>query len=116
MAISNLNALSVAMNAEQDSTVQALKLRLLGQQLALEHARRTAEDARGHLRQEREYLINDVIKPAEDILVEARAEIRRFWQDRDLSRQAALTAAYNALGNARKLLREDESASESEED
>ena len=47
MALSNMNALSVAMNAEQDSTVQALKLRLLKQQLALERARMTAEDVRG---------------------------------------------------------------------
>ena len=42
-----MNALSVAMNAEQDSTVQALKLQLLQQQLAVERARMTAEDARG---------------------------------------------------------------------
>ena len=47
MALSNMNALSVAMNAEQDSTVQALKLRLLEQQLAVERARMTSEDARG---------------------------------------------------------------------
>ena len=50
MALSNLNALSVAMNAEQDVIVQALKLRLLEQQLALERARMTAEDVRGEER------------------------------------------------------------------
>ena len=48
MALSNMNALSVAMNAEQDSTMQALKLRLLEQQLAVERARMSAEDARGY--------------------------------------------------------------------
>ena len=47
MALSNLNALSVAMNVEQDSTVQALKLQLLQQQLAVERARMSAEDERG---------------------------------------------------------------------
>ena len=50
MALANMNALSVAMNAEQDSTVQALKLRLLEQQLAVERARMTAEDVRGEER------------------------------------------------------------------
>ena len=50
MALSNLNALSVAMNAEQDSTVQALKLRLITQQLAVERARMSAEDVRGEER------------------------------------------------------------------
>ena len=47
MALANMNALSVGMNAEQRSTVQALKLRLLEQQLAVERARMTAEDERG---------------------------------------------------------------------
>ena len=50
MALANMNALSVAMNAEQDSTVQALKLQLLQQQLAVERARMTAEDVRGEER------------------------------------------------------------------
>ena len=50
MALSNLNALSVAMNAEQDSTVQALKLQFLQQQLAVERARMSAEDVRGEER------------------------------------------------------------------
>ena len=47
MALSNLNAVSVAMHAEQDVTVRTLRLRLLEQQLALERARMTAEDVRG---------------------------------------------------------------------
>ena len=52
MALNILNAMSVAMNAEQDVTVRALKLRLLEQQRALERAHMTAEDVRGeeHLR------------------------------------------------------------------
>ena len=50
MALSSLNALSVAMNAEQDVTVRALKLQLEEKQLALERARMTAEDVRGEER------------------------------------------------------------------
>ena len=46
MSISNLNALSAAMNAEQDVAVRALKAQLAEQQLALERARMSAEDAR----------------------------------------------------------------------
>ena len=46
MSISNLNALSAAMNAEQDVAVRALKGQLEEKQLALERARMSAEDAR----------------------------------------------------------------------
>ena len=46
MSISNLNALSVAMRAEQDVGVRALKLQLEEKQLALERARMSTEDAR----------------------------------------------------------------------
>ena len=46
MSISNLNALSAAMNAEQDVAVRALKAQLAEQQLALERARMFAEDCR----------------------------------------------------------------------
>ena len=46
MALFNMNALSVAMNAEQDVAVRALKLQLEKTQLALERARMSMEDAR----------------------------------------------------------------------
>ena len=46
MSLSNLAALSTAMNAEQDVAVRALKAQLAEQQLALERARMSAEDAR----------------------------------------------------------------------
>ena len=46
MSLSNLNALSAAMNAEQDVAVRALKAQLEEKQLALERARMSAEDAR----------------------------------------------------------------------
>jgi hypothetical protein len=52
MALFNMNALSVAMNAEQDVTVRALKLQLEETQLALERARMSMEDARAAILRE----------------------------------------------------------------
>ena len=52
MALFNMNALSVAMNAEQDVAVRALKLQLEKTQLALERARMSMEDARAAILRE----------------------------------------------------------------
>ena len=52
MALFNMNALSVAMNAEQDVAVRALKLQLEEKQLALERARMSMEDARAAILRE----------------------------------------------------------------
>ena len=52
MALFNMNALSVAMNAEQDVAVRALKLQLEEKQLALERARMSIEDARANILRE----------------------------------------------------------------
>ena len=52
MALFNMNALSVAMNAEQDVAVRALKLQLEEKQLALERAHMFIEDTRAHILRE----------------------------------------------------------------
>ena len=142
MALSNMNALSVAMNAEQDVTVRALKLQLLEQQLAVERARMTAEDARAAMASPysthvytadsppqprtlswREFGIDcsercehvnyNVIDSAKDLLQEARREILTALSDPDLNYKAALSAAHNAMLKVEDCLEDNSDSSES---
>ena len=119
MSLSNLNALSAAMNAEQDVAVRALKAQLEEKQLALERARMSAEDARAAMvspdgildwRQfgshERMRLNMHSIDPAIDLLQEARHEILVALSDLDRDNIAALSAAYSAMVKAEFRLRE----------
>ena len=110
MSISNLNALSAAMNAEQDVAVRALKGQLEEKQLALERARMSAEDARAAMVSpdsdfswrefesvERIRLNMHGIGPAIDLLQEARHEILVALSDPRRDNIAALSACYNAM-------------------
>ena len=119
MSLSNLNALSAAMNAEQDVAVRALKVQLEEKQLALERARMSAEDARAamaspystndltpHMRTlswrefgslERIHLNAHGIEPAIDLLQDARHVILTALSDPSLDSRAALSAAHNAM-------------------
>ena len=130
MALSNLNALSalsVAMHAEQDVAMRALKLQLEEKQLALERARMSAEDAHAamvspyrkpfdptkRLPQRRpllswceigiernetcEHLLYNVIEPAKERLEEARQNIRTASSDPNRTDRAALDDAYVAM-------------------
>ena len=120
MSISALNALSAAMNAEQDVAVRALKAQLAEQQLALERARMSAEDARSamvspdgkldwrqHWSIERMILNMHSIDPAIDHLQEARQEILVALNDpgRDRDNIAAVRASYSAMIRAESCLR-----------
>ena len=93
MALSNLNALSVAMHAEQDVAVRALKLQLEEKQLALERARMSTEDARaaGSARD----VFRNVIEPAQELLLDARREMRCAFDDPKCNYKVALISAYN---------------------
>ena len=126
MALSNLNALSVAMHAEQDVAVRALKLQLEEKQLALERARMSAEDARAAMASP--YSTNDLpphrrtlswrefgslerihlnaygIEPAIDLLQDARHEILMALSDPSLDSKAAMIAAHNAMLAAERRL------------
>ena len=118
MALSNLNALSVAMHAEQDVTVRALKLQLEEKQLALERARMSTEDARaaGSARD----VFRNVIEPAQELLLDARLEMRRAFDDPNCNCKVALISAYNDVIDVEDCLKANavssESASESESD
>ena len=117
MSISNLNALSAAMNAEQDVAVRALKAQLEEKQLALERARMSAEDARSAMvspdgirdwrqfgRYERSCLNTHSIGPAIVWLQEARHDILVALSDLDRDNIrgniAALSAAHTAMVKA----------------
>ena len=116
MSISNLNALSAAMNAEQDVAVRALKAQLAEQQLALERARMSAEDARSamlcpdgktdwrqHCSLQRMILNMHSIDPAIDHLQEARHEILvALSQGRDVNTYH--TALVKAMGTVHTAL------------
>ena len=117
MSLSNLNALSAAMNAEQDVAVRALKAQLEEKQLALERARMSAEDARAAMvspdgirdwRQfgsyERICLNMHSIDPAIDLLQEARHEILVALSDPGRDNIAAMTAAHTAMFKAESRL------------
>ena len=117
MSVSNLNALSAAMNAEQDVAVRALKAQLAEQQLALERARMSAEDARSamvspdgkldwrqHCSLERMILNMHSIDPAIDHLQEARQEILVALNDPCPDLIAAVGAAHTAMVKAEFLL------------
>ena len=117
MSISNLNALSAAMNAEQDVAVRALKAQLAEQQLALERARMSAEDARScmlcpdgktdwrqHCSLQRMILNMHSIDPAIDHLQEARHELLMALSDPGRDNIAAITAAHTAMVNAESRL------------
>ena len=117
MSISNLNALSAAMNAEQDVAVRALKAQLAEQQLALERARMSAEDARSamvspdgktdwrqHCSFERMILNMHSIDPAIDLMEEARHEILVALSDPSRDNIAAMTAAHTAMLKAESRL------------
>ena len=108
--LSNLNALSAAMNAEQDVAVRALKGQLEEKQLALERARMSAEDARAAMvspdgildwRQfgshERMRLNMHSIDPAIDLLQEARHELLVALSDPSRDSTAAMIASHNAM-------------------
>ena len=116
--LSNLNALSAAMNAEQDVAVRALKVQLEEKQLALERARMSAEDARAAMvspngtlswrefgSQERIRLNMHGIDPAIDHLQEARHEILVALSDLGRDNIAALSAAHTAMVKAEFRLR-----------
>ena len=118
MSISNLNALSAAMNAEQDVAVRALKAQLAEQQLALERARMSAEDARSamvcpdgktdwrqHCSLQRMILNMHSIDPAIDHLQEARHEILVALSDLGRDNIAALSATHTAMVKAEFRLR-----------
>ena len=138
MALSNLNALSVAMHAEQDVAVRALKLQLEEKQLALERARMSAEDARAamaspyltgsdHPRSWREFgaernktcnhVDYNVIEPAQHLLLDAHLDMRVAFDDPNCNYKVAMTAAYNAMCDVEERLEDNavsiESASES---
>ena len=120
MSISNLNALSAAMNAEQDVAVRALKAQLAEQQLALERARMSAEDARSAMvspdgktdwrefchgvcrARSRERMHS--IDPAIDHLQEARHELLMALSDPGRDNIAAMTAAHTAMLKAESRL------------
>ena len=117
MSISNLNALSAAMNAEQDVAVRALKAQLAEQQLALERARLAAEDARSamlcpdgktdwrqHCSLQRMILNMHSIDPAIDHLQEARHELLMALSDPGRDNIAAMTAAHTAMFKAESRL------------
>ena len=117
MSLSNLNALSAAMNAEQDVAVRALKAQLAEQQLALERARMSAEDARSamvspdgktdwrqHCSFERMILNMHSIDPAIDHLQEARQEILVALNDPGRE-WAAVSASFRAMIRAESCLR-----------
>ena len=116
MALFNMNALSVAMNAEQDVAVRALKLQLEKTQLALERARMSMEDARaaGSARD----VFRNVIEPAQELLLDARREMRRAFDDPNCNYKVALISAYNDVIDVEDCLKANavssESASESE--
>ena len=113
MSLSNLAALSTAMNAEQDVAVRALNAQLAEQQLALERARMSAEDARSAMvspdgirdwrqfgRYERSCLNRHSIGPAIVWLQEARHEILVALSDPRPDRIAAVGAAHTAMVKA----------------
>ena len=116
MALSNLNALSVAMHAEQDVAVRALKLQLEEKQLALERARMSTEDARaaGSARD----VFRNVIEPAQELLLDARREMRCAFDDPNCNYKVALISAYNDVIDVEDCLKDtadqSESSSESE--
>ena len=108
--LSNLNALSAAMNAEQDVAVRALKGQLEEKQLALERARMSAEDARAAMVSpdgtlswrefgslERIHLNAHGIEPAIDLLQGARHEILMALSDATTHSTAAMIAAHTAM-------------------
>ena len=110
MSLSNLNALSAAMNAEQDVAVRALKAQLEEKQLALERARMSAEDARaamvspdgdlswrefGSLERIRLNMLG--IDPAIEILQGARHELLVALSDPSRDSTAAMIASHNAM-------------------
>ena len=115
MALSNLNALSAAMHAEQDVTVRALRLQLEEKQLALERARMSTEDARaaGSARD----VFRNVIEPAQELLLDAHREMRCAFDDPNCNYKVALKCAYNAMCDVEERLEDNavsiESASES---
>ena len=111
-----------------------LKRRLGETTLEMERARMSAEDARSamvspygtnhHTEDPRRrrlswrefgtdrnemclHLVYDVMEPAQQILEEARKNIHVVLQGPASSREAALTAAYNAMCDAEKCLRDD---------
>ena len=139
MALSNLNALSVAMHAEQDVAVRALKLQLEEKQLALERARMSTEDARAAMASPysfngmppftrtlswREFGIErnarcdhvtfNVIEPAKELLHDARNELRTALSAPIRDSKAAMSAAHNAMLAAECCLEDNSDASESE--
>ena len=119
MSISNLNALSAAMNAEQDVAVRALKAQLAEQQLALERARMSAEDARSamvcpdgktdwrqHCSLQRMILNMHSIDPAIDHLQEARHDILVALSDPGRDNISAMIAAHAAMLKAESRLQD----------
>ena len=139
MALSNLNALSVAMHAEQDVAVRALKLQLEEKQLALERARMSTEDARAAMASPYRYywgcegrplswreigvkgnekcnhLNEHVIEPARKLVVDAQSEMAWALEFPNFNHKVALTDAYNAICAVEECLK-DNSDNESDSD
>ena len=126
-------ALTTVYEKLQDPAVRNLKRKLEDTTLEMERARMAAEDWCGkmvspygtnhHTRDPRRrflswrefgeernemchHLSYDVIGSAEEALMRARRQIRMAWNDPGADSRAPLTAAYNAMCDAEKILRD----------
>ena len=62
-----------------------------------------------------DHLVYEVMEPAEDVLTRARRQIRLCWRDAQANYPSALTAAYNAMCDAERHLRDQSDDEESGE-
>lgn len=62
-----------------------------------------------------DHLVYEVMEPAENVLMRARRQIRLCWQDPQADYESALTAAYNAMCDAERHLRDQSDDDESGE-
>ena len=139
-----MNALSVAMNAEQDVAVRALKLQLEETQLALERARMSMEDARaamaspystnglppftrtlswrefGKERNQRcDHVTFNVIEPATEALDQMCSDMRtKLTAPGSTSQQLykALETAHNEICRIQPILREEDTSDDDDDD
>ena len=129
-------ALTTVYEKLQDPAMQNLKRKLEDTTLEMERAQMTAEDWRRkmvspygtnhHTRdprhrflswrefgQERDdmcnHLVYEVMEPAQDTLLQARRSIRTAWQDPNTDYRKTLTAAHNAMCDAERQLRDNDS-------
>ena len=143
MALFNMNALSLAMNAEQDVAVRALKLQLEETQLALERARMSMEDARaamaspystnglppftrtlswrefGKERNQRcDHVTFNVIEPATEALDQMCSDMRTKLTAPGSTSQPlykALETAHNEICRIQSILREEDTSDDDDE-